>query len=259
MIDIHAHPFLIPEIAASGSSGVADFLAMAAKEGVGAVIAAATDIASSRLLYAWGKELPSLYAAIGVHPWYLDNVPPDYIGELRALAKNGSKVVAIGEIGLDGNIERPIEEQLPIFLAQLDLAYELGLPAIIHARKAGQKVLDILLSRPPQPLVLHSFSGSLEQLEPLLKRGSVYVSFSGSVTRPGARRIRTLAAKLPLENILLETDSPSIGIEGFTPGTVEPKHLKYVARAIANIRQITLAEVDEITEQNTHKLFGKIS
>ncbi len=237
---------------------MAALLQRAAEQGVERVIACAVDLESAELLTSWVAALPGLYGALGYHPWYLANLPENYLVRLLALTQKTAKVVAIGEIGLDGSIERPLEEQLPVFLRQLDLARELKLPAIIHARKAGQKVVDLLLARPAQPLVLHSFSGSFEQLEKLLARGQVYVSFSGSVTRPAARRIRTLAAKLPLEAMLLETDSPSINIENLPLGTVKPQHLKYVAQAIADIRGISLRELTAITDENSFKLFGKM-
>lgn len=247
----------MPEVARGGLPALDYLLDQAVDNGVRAIVGAAVDEASGAQLISWALHNPRLLVALGYHPWYLENLPADYLSKLRRQCQECPSLVAIGEIGLDGSIACSIDKQIPVFIAQLDLAAELGLPAIIHARKASQKVVDILTARPPQPLVLHSFSGSYEQIGSLVARGNVFVSFSGSVTRPSARRLHKLAAALPDETLLLETDAPSINIEGVPQGQARPAGLQLIAKSLAEFRHTEVCQIVAQSEANTARFLGK--
>ncbi|HMA97640.1 MAG TPA: TatD family hydrolase, partial [Polyangiaceae bacterium] len=192
--------------------------------------------------------------SLGLHPWYV-NEP---WSEIAAVVLR-ERPTAVGECGLDGedrdpNIP-PLESQRSVFEQQLDLAEQLSLPVTVHSRKAVNDVVELAAHFPRVRGVLHAFSGSLEQIRPLLERGWM-VGVGGAVTRPGARRIRKLATQVDLSMLLLETDAPAIGLEGVRPPLVRPHHLLAVARALAELRGLDTEEVASITDANARRMFG---
>jgi TatD DNase family protein len=167
-----------------------------------------------------------------------------------------SKAVAIGEIGLDFMIERPTPRgQFPILTTQLELARELDLPVLVHCRNGWELLVSAL-----QPFagrirgVLHGYTRPPELAAPFLRIG-FYVGIGGALTRDTAVRTRRSAAELPLDRIVLETDSPSVGLDGVDPGHTEPCHIKNVAETMAEIRGTTVDKIAEATTNNVHELF----
>ena len=172
----------------------------------GLVIDPGCTLESSRAAVALANRYPHVYAAVGIHPENCGGFLTEHLDELRRLARQ-SKVVAIGEIGLDYYwAENPPREfQRQVFRAQLELALELDLPVIIHDREAHGDSLAIVKEYPALRGVFHCYSGSVEMAKELLDRGW-YLGFDGPVTYKNARRTVEVAEMIPIDRILVETD-----------------------------------------------------
>jgi TatD DNase family protein len=164
--------------------------------------------------------------------------------------------VAIGECGLDFYIDNPNRErQLELFEAQLEIAREYNLPVIIHARKAVEDVIITLQKYPGLIGVLHSYSGSLQQANRLIDMGFL-VSFGGPVTYPNANRLHQLVAALPLESIMLESDSPDQPDVEHRGQRNEPSYLQQILHKISEIREEPVDVIAAQTTSNAQRLFG---
>lgn len=197
-----------------------------------------------------------IYAAVGVHPHDVKHMDGDTIEVLRALT-NREKVVAIGEIGLDFYYDNsPRDDQRKWFKEQIKLAKEVNLPIIIHDRDAHGEVFDILKENKVGDIgcVMHCYSGSVELAREYVKMG-VYISLAGPVTFKNARKTYEVAKEIPLEWLLVETDSPYLTPMPYRGKRNEPAYVKFVAEKIAEAKQISLEEVVRKTTLNTKKLF----
>lgn len=224
--------------------------------GVEIVINPGADIASSVKAVSMAKEYENIYAAVGVHPHDAKTMDDTTIQLLESLANN-EKVIAIGEIGLDYHYDNsPRDVQRKWFVEQIRLAKKLKLPIIIHEREASQDMFNILKQETDENLtgVLHCYSGSLEMAREYLKMG-YYISFAGPVTFNNARVSKEVAKNIPLEKILIETDSPYLSPEPKRGRRNEPLNVRYVAAMIAELRGISFDEVTMVTNTNAKKLF----
>jgi TatD DNase family protein len=195
----------------------------------------------------------TLPIALGLHPWFASEA----IEPVLALIER-ERPTAIGEVGLDlwGEVdERALARQREVLDAQLDLAASLELPVTVHSRRAVPDVLDAAHNHPGVRGVLHAYSGSFEQLVPFLKLGW-FVGVGGAVTRPNARRVRRCASQVPLDRILLETDSPAIGMDGLEPNEVRPVHVRRVAESLAALRGVEVERIVAQSDSNARELFG---
>lgn len=198
-------------------------------------------------------QYPSIFAAIGVHP--LEKEPFDF-ERLATLAKT-EKVVAIGETGLDYyRASVPIQDQQDRLRAHIHLARDLGKPLIIHCREAGEDTLAILKEEKADEVggVFHCFTDSLKTAEKALALG-FFISFSGIITFTNAENVREVARHIPLEKILVETDSPYLSPLPYRGKTNEPAYVKHVAEKLAEIRGLSLEEIALQTTQNFFHLF----
>lgn len=200
-------------------------------------------------------EKPGIFPALGIHPWSADEELDSNILENELFV---SSSVAVGEIGLDFKVETPDRNtQIRIFRKQLDVALELDLPVILHCRGAFDEILSILSEdsyRGTIRGVVHAFSRGRQLARRFLDLG-FFLAFGGAVTRPRAVRARKSSVYTPSDRMLLETDAPSIGMDGLVPGEVEPSHLVKVAEAIALLRGTTVEDIAGITWINACKLF----
>jgi len=200
------------------------------------------------------QQYPGLYPAYGLHPMFVGRHKDTHIEELdRQLA--AEKAVAVGECGLDffiGNADR--KRQVELFEAQLALADKYDLPVIVHARKAVEEVINHLRHFPGLQGVLHSYSGSEQQAQRLIEMGFL-MSFGGPLTYPGANRLQRLASRLPLQAIMLESDSPDQPDVDNRGGRNEPALLGRVLNTIANLRKTDTQEVALQTTSNALRLF----
>ena len=203
-----------------------------------------------RLAEAYGY----IYAAVGSHPDVADEVDDALIGKYRELCKH-SKVKAIGEIGLDYHYEDiPRDIQQRAFRLQMELARELDLPVIVHEREAHEDGLQIVDEFPTVKGVFHCYSGSLEMAKELVKRGW-YIGFTGVLTFKNARKAIEVAAGIPLERIVIETDCPYMAPVPFRGKRNDPGLLCHMAEKLAEIRGITTEEAARITLENGKRLY----
>ncbi|GBG15251.1 TatD DNase family protein [Novimethylophilus kurashikiensis] len=187
--------------------------------------------------------------AFGIHPLFVDQADDEDLDLVRERCKTEG-VVAVGEIGLDFYCEGYDAERQVFFLSeQLKIARDLGLPVILHVRKAVDHVLKHLRRIEVPGGIAHAFNGSRQQAEILVAMG-FKLGFGGAMTWERARHIRGLAATLPLESIVLETDAPDIPPEWVGKGRNEPGELRKIAEVLAQIRGIAVVEIIAATTQN---------
>jgi TatD DNase family protein len=233
-------------------------LQRARAEGVTEFVTIGCDLPTSQRAVSLAQQYPPVFSSIGVHPHEAAGITPATYDALRTLAKQ-PKVVAYGEIGLDYYYNfSPPEIQRQRFREQIALARELRLPVIIHSRDAKKDTLTILEEEKANEFggVFHCFTGDLEMAKAALGLG-FFISFSGIVTFPKAAELQKVAQELPLDRMLVETDSPYLTPHPYRGKRNEPAYVQHVARKIAQLRpSLTFEEVMDSTRSNAKKLFG---
>jgi len=226
--------------------------------GVEMIINPGADEASSYRAVAMSEKYPMVYATVGIHP----HDASDYVAEkhdplLTEWAKK-EKVVAIGEIGLDYHYDySPRDVQQEVFIRQLNIAKAVKLPIVIHNRESMEDMVRILKEyfTPAYGGIMHSYSGSVEMAKIFLEMG-FHLSISGPLTFSNARKLPEVVAMMPLDRLLIETDSPYLTPTPHRGKRNEPAYVHFVAAEIARIRGIAVEEVAEITTQNAKRVFG---
>jgi len=214
---------------------------------------AATWRAAQTLVRA-GAEGLRLYATAGLHPHDAKDFTPTLMDEIRGLARE-AKIVAIGECGLDfyRNLSPP-EQQREAFVAQIELAKETGLPLVIHDREAHESVLELLAAHGARGGVMHCFSGDWELAKQCLDLG-FYISIAGPVTYAKNDVLRDVAARVPADRIVVETDCPYLTPVPFRGKRNEPALVRLVAEEVARVRGVSPEELAEQTSANAAALF----
>ena len=222
--------------------------------GVACVLTCGSDVPDSRAALALAHEYEYVYAACGVHPHEAAGFRDQELGELRALLHD-PKCAALGEIGLDYHYDfSPRDVQKECFRTQLALAQELDLPVIVHDREAHEDTLKLLQMYRPRGVV-HCFSGSWEFAREILALG-LYIGLGGAVTFRNARKPLEVAANIPLERLLLETDAPYMAPEPFRGQRCDSAHIAYTAEKIAGLRGMDTQELIDACHENGKRLFG---
>lgn len=225
------------------------------ENGVDLIVNVGSDLQTSKSSIALAKMYDFVYAAIGVHPHDAKDMDEKVLAELVILSKE-KKVVAIGEIGLDYYYDNsPRETQKYWFRKQLKLAKQLHLPVIIHDRDAHGDCMDILKQEAPLKGVLHSFSGSVEMANEAIRLGMV-ISISGPLTYKNNHKTVEVVRQIPLDYLLIETDSPYLPPEPHRGERNTSLNVKYVAQKIADIKGISFDEVCHRTSENATSLFS---
>jgi len=226
------------------------------EEGVTLIMNPGADMKSSRESVALADKYTFIYCAVGVHPHEAEEMDETSIELLADMAKN-PKVRAIGEIGLDYYRDlSPREIQKQKFIEQIDLAKQLHLPIIIHDRDSHGDVMEILKREGVKEIggILHSFSGSIEMAHECIKLG-LNLSISGPVTFANNRKTIEVVQGIPLEYLLIETDSPYLTPVPFRGKRNYPGLVKHVAEKIAEIKGISYEEVAKVTYENGKRVF----
>ena len=210
-------------------------------------------VAGSRRSGASKSHGVQLFATAGVAPHHVLETNENDLASVRNMLSE-EVVVAVGEIGLDYHYDMPPDKQRELFAHQLEWAVEFQLPVVIHSREAEDDVLSSLREKKCSRGVIHCFTEG-----PNMARGAVklgfYVSFAGILTFKNAHELRAIAAEVPLERILIETDSPFLAPVPYRGKRNEPAFVVEVARTIAELHGISLEEVERITSENTRRLF----
>lgn len=224
-----------------------DVIARSRDAGVGAFVIPAVERKSfGKVLEICGENL-SCYPALGIHPMYVDGAVPEDIEVLRSRA---FEVLAIGEIGLDFFVEHYDKaRQIEYFESQLKVARDFDLPVLLHVRRSQDAVLSSLKKIGVKGGIAHAFNGSFQQAEEFIKMG-FKLGFGGAMTYDRALRIRALAQNLPLECIVLETDSPDMPPSFVGKNRNSPEYLPKIAEVLASLRKIPADEVAIATTEN---------
>ncbi len=225
------------------------------RQGIGLLMNPGCSLESSRNADRLSRAYDYIYAAVGSHPDAADEVDEGVLEEYRKLCKLNPKIKAIGEIGLDYHYEDiPRQLQLKAFRAQMGLARELGLPAIVHERDAHADGMAVVEEFPEVTGVFHCYSGSAEIAQWLVRRGW-YIGFTGVLTFKNARKALEVAAAIPPERIVLETDCPYMSPEPFRGRRNDPGRLCYMAQKLAELRGVSVEEISRITVENGKRLY----
>lgn len=220
-----------------------------------AIITIGTDLESSRRAILLAEKYASIYAAVGIHPGDCARTSPRDFSVIRDLGRH-PKVVAIGEIGLDYyRMHAEAEMQKEVFKKQITIARDLNLPVIVHNRDSHGDVLEILTKQGGLELsgVLHSFSGDEDFLQAVINL-NFYLSFTGNLTYKKNTSL-PLIQKVPIANLLLETDSPFLSPVPLRGKRNEPAYVVHIARRIAEIKEIELDILSKVTTDNAKTLF----
>lgn len=221
--------------------------------GIEKIINVGANIKGSRTSIALSEQYPFIYAAVGVHPSDTEELNEEKMAWLKEVSKK-EKVIAIGEIGLDYYWPEPDREiQKKWFIRQMELAQEVNLPVIIHSRDAAQDTIEILKQFPANG-VIHCYSYTKESAKEFLKMG-YYFGIGGVLTFKNAKKLKEAVMEIPIERILLETDSPYLAPEPNRGKRNSSLNIPYVVKDLAQLKGISEEEVINITTENTKKLF----
>lgn len=223
--------------------------------GVTTIVNVSSTLESCEKCVELAGKYPYVYAAVGVHPDEVGALNEETFAEMEALLDN-DRVVAVGEIGLDYYWDNESHElQKKWFVRQLELARRHHLPIIIHSREAAADTMEIMKAH-AQGLegVIHCYSYSREQAEEYVKMG-FYIGIGGVLTFKNAKKLKEVAAAIPLERIVLETDCPYLAPEPFRGKRNQSSYIRYVAEKLAEIKEMTVEEVIAVTEANAKKMY----
>src|SRR5882672_986649 len=251
MIDSHCHLTYEPL-----ARQLNEVLARAAAVGVQKLITIGTDLVDAQRAIDLCRQHENIRCAIGIHPHHSDKAQDEDVAWLRSLQQSPA-VVALGEMGLDYHYDfAPRRRQAEIFTAQLELAKELDRPVVIHNREATDDTLAIMKNLPTVRAVFHCFTGSAGEARKILDQGYL-LGFTGVVTYKKSDELREVVKFTPADRILVETDAPYLSPEPVRKQKVnEPSFVMHTARVVAELRGISVAELDRITSENVARHFG---
>lgn len=247
LIDTHAHLDMYEDWKTVIENAKAD--------GIKKIIIPAVETQYFQKILDIANSFDDVYCMMGIFPSEAKNWHDGILDEIREFSKN-DKVVAIGEIGLDYYWDKSfVDAQKDIFVKQIKLANELGLPIEVHDREAHKDCFDILKEHNNgSDVVFHCFSGSVEFAKECVREGW-YIALGGVVTFKNAVKTKEVAKEIPLEMLMLETDSPYLTPVPFRGKENQPAYIKYVAEEIANLRGVSVDEVVSVTTANAEKVF----
>ena len=249
LIDTHCHLFF-DELKEDLSS----VLKRAADLGVTKFICVGTNIEDSKESYNLALDYENIFSTAGVHPHDTEEVAENYIDELYNLLKN-KKVVAVGEIGLDYFKElSDVSVQKKIFAEQLELAQKINKPIVFHNRDSDDDIINTLSEFPNVYGVAHCFSSTYDVAKKLIDMG-FYISFSGNLTFKNSH-LPDVAKRLPIDRLLVETDSPFLSPVPYRGKTNEPGRARFVADLLARLHNLSINEVAQITTTNAKAIFN---
>ncbi len=251
MIDTHCHLNIEPLLERAD-----EVLEAAEQQGVNKLVVIGIDIPTSEIAVQLAEKYPQIYAAVGIHPNDCVKAPDNWEKHILDMLEH-PRVVAVGETGLDYYWDdSPPDLQKLFFRDHLDLSLATGKPVIIHNREADQDVLQQVLEHWNTRGVFHCWPAGWDMAKPLIEKG-YHISFTGTVTFKKNELVQDVAARMPLERLMLETDSPFLTPaphRGKRPN--EPKYLTHIAEKIAELRQTSIEDVVDATTRNAELFFG---
>jgi TatD DNase family protein len=251
LIDTHAHIYY-----EDFAQRIEEVIQSASDNGVEKIITVGVDLKSSEECIKLAEKFPSVFATCGYHPHEAVKAPKRYLYELENMAAH-PKVVAIGEMGLDYhyNFSDPKIQQ-KVYREQLELAVALQLPAVVHCRNSDDDILQGINESACENGVIHCFASNVEFSEKILETG-FHISFTGMITF--VKELEEVVIEIPLERMMVETDSPYLSPKPHRGKKNEPKNVLHVAEKIAELKEIDLEEVAESTTETAMNLFTKLN
>jgi TatD DNase family protein len=251
LIDTHAHIYY-----EDFAQRIEEVIQSASDNGVEKIITVGVDLKSSEECIKLAEKFPSVFATCGYHPHEAVKAPKRYLYELENMAAH-PKVVAIGEMGLDYhyNFSDPKIQQ-KVYREQLELAVALQLPAVVHCRNSDDDILQGINESACENGVIHCFASNVEFAEKILETG-FHISFTGMITF--IKELEEVVIEIPLERMMVETDSPYLSPKPHRGKKNEPKNVLHVAEKIAELKEIDLEEVAESTTETAMNLFTKLN
>lgn len=248
LIDTHAHINMLEAPIESTLQLMKDF-------GVKKAVIPSVEVSSMEKVIAAAEADENIYAMIGIYPSEAKTYTQEVEDRMIELAKN-HKVKAVGEIGLDYYWDKSfVDLQKEVYVKQILLANKLNLPIVIHDREAHKDAYDLLLEyNQSSKALFHCFSGSVEFMRECVKKGW-YIALGGVVTFKNAVKMKDVAREIPLDKLVLETDSPYLTPVPFRGKPNTPAYVRYVAEEIASLRQMPLNELIDITTNNAERFF----
>lgn len=222
------------------------------KKGVCGIVNASVNLETAQKSLELAEKYPFMYAAVGFHPENIDDLTPDYLSRMDSLLKH-KKAVAVGEIGLDYHWDIPKNEQKKLFEEQLAFSKDINMPVAVHDREAHGDTMELLRKYRPKGLV-HCFSGSVELMREVVRLG-MSISLGGVVTFKNARHSLEVAAQIPIDKLLLETDAPYMAPVPFRGKQCNSSMIIYAAEKIAQIRKMSVQELLSVTKENALRLY----
>ncbi len=249
-VDSHCHLFLLED-------GLSEAVGRALAAGVGTIVCPGIDAESSRRSLELADAIPGVFATAGMHPHDAASFDRRAGAEIEELLAN-PRVVAVGECGLDFfRMRSPWEDQERAFRAQIALAADAGLPIVVHVRDAWEQILRLLDEGSPESVILHCFTGDVEIANECVARGW-FLSFAGNLTYPANEHIRAAAASVPLDRVLVETDSPFLAPQRLRGRDNEPANVLDVVDEIARVRGQPVENVRAATAGNARAAFPRL-
>ncbi len=256
--DSHAH-YYDERFESELTESVDSLIGALLKDSVSYIVNIGTSPETSRLAIAQAQRFDNMYTAVGIHPSdtrFLSDIDAELRDIEELIRDPKSKCVCLGEIGLDYHYpDTDKERQFAYFERQMQLAEKLGIPVCIHDRDAHGDTLEIIKKYPNVKGILHSFSGSAEMAEELVKLG-YYISFSGTLTFTNARKPKEVAMVLPKDKVLIETDCPYLAPHPNRGRINHSGYLSFTNAVLADIWGISPEECAKITEENAKRVFG---
>lgn len=253
LTDTHCHLEML------GNEAEVDGIIKRAKEaGIGMIVTIGTDLASSQRASNFARAYPEVFATVGIHPHDAKLATSETFDQFLDLIRQNRKIRGIGETGLDFYYDHsPREIQKKAFADHIELARETGLPVVVHSRNAAKETIEALKESGADKVggIIHCFSENMEMAKEAIHLNFL-ISFSGIITFKNAGELQKVVAEIPLDKILIETDSPFLTPVPYRGKKNEPCYVLKVAEKIAEIKNVSLDEVIASSSENGRKIFG---
>ena len=252
LIDTHAHI----DMGVNEETSLSDIISEMNEFGVKKAIIPAVEVSTQDKVVEIANSEENIFGMVGLFPSEAKTFTPEFEEKMEEIARNNSKIVAVGEIGLDYYWDKSfVDLQKEVFIKQIKMAQRLNLPIVVHDREAHKDCFDILKENKAEHVLFHCFSGSVEFMKECVHEGW-YIALGGVVTFKNAVKMKDVAREVPLDRLVLETDSPYLTPVPYRGKPNKPAYVRYVAEEIAKIRNLPLEELIDVTTTNAERFFG---
>ena len=257
LIDTHSHiDMIIGKHEDNTETTLCDVISDMNAFGVKKAIIPSVEIGTQDKVVELANSDENIFGMVGLFPSEAKTYTPEFEAKMEDIARNNKKIVAVGEVGLDYYWDKSfVDLQKEVFIKQIQMAQRLNLPIVVHDREAHKDCFDILKEQGAKRVLFHCFSGSVEFMRECVKEGW-YIALGGVVTFKNAVKMKDVAREVPLDRLVLETDSPYLTPVPYRGKPNKPAYVKYVAEEISKLRDLPLEELVDVTTTNAERFFG---